>query len=110
MFDPDDSCAMIRYKIGRWADDEKTQLTNINDLPFESNVYVGRDEPMNAPAGFIWVDTSDDVKLITFYIDYYRHPEDHPPSAYVAEEGMTLRDWVNSTYNTDGWICMPMSG
>ena len=41
MFDPDDSCAMIRYKIGRWANNEKTELTNINDLPFEANLmYV----------------------------------------------------------------------
>ena len=41
MFDPDDSCAMIRYKIGRWANNEKTELVNINDLPFEANLmYV----------------------------------------------------------------------
>ena len=60
IFDPDDSCAMIRYKIGRWANEAKTELMNINDLPFESNVYVGRNEPVNAPAGFIWVDMSDE--------------------------------------------------
>jgi hypothetical protein len=41
IFDPDDSCAMIRYKIGRWANNEKTELVNINDLPFEANLmYV----------------------------------------------------------------------
>jgi hypothetical protein len=69
MFDPDDSCAMIRYKIGRWTDNDKTALMNINDLPFESNVYVGRKEPVNVPVGFIWVDTSDDdAQSITFSI------------------------------------------
>ena len=41
IFDPDDSCAMIRYKIGRWANSAKTELVNINDLPFEANLmYV----------------------------------------------------------------------
>ena len=41
IFDPDNSCAMIRYKIGRWANSEKTELVNINDLPFEANLmYV----------------------------------------------------------------------
>lgn len=41
IFDPDDSYAMIRYKIGRWANNEKTELVNINDLPFEANLmYV----------------------------------------------------------------------
>jgi hypothetical protein len=40
MFDPDDSCAMIRYKIGRWANEEKTELVNINNLPFENDIAV----------------------------------------------------------------------
>ena len=111
MFDPDDSCAMIRYKIGRWANSAKTELVNINDLPFESNVYVGRDGPVNAPAGFIWVDTSEDVKLITFYLDIYNNEAYDSNTItetkeYIAEEGMTFRDWVNSSYNTDNWYCL----
>ena len=105
MFDPDDSCAMIRYKIGRWANDEKTELVNINDLPFESNVYVGRDEPLNAPVGFIWVDTSDEVNLISFNIEN-RTVYPYTTSSYQAEEGMTFREWVNSDFNTLGLVCL----
>jgi hypothetical protein len=40
MFDPDESCTMIRYKIGRWANTEKTELININNLPFENDIAV----------------------------------------------------------------------
>lgn len=107
MFDPDDSCAMIRYKIGRWANEDKTVLVNINDLPFESNVYVGRDEPVNAPAGFIWVDTSEDVKLISFTFLYNQGGTYGSVRElnYIAEEGMTFREWVDSQYNTDDWRC-----
>lgn len=102
-------CSQLRYKIGR--KDSNGQLININDLPFESNVYVGRDEPVNVPAGFIWVDTSEDVKLITFSLDiydwdaYYNHTITETKE-YIAEEGMTFRDWVNSSYNTDHWYCL----
>lgn len=62
IYDIDNSengCSQYRYKIGR--KDDNGNLINIKDLPFESNVYVGRNEPMNVPAGFIWVDTSDET-------------------------------------------------
>lgn len=108
MFDPDDSCAMIRYKIGRWANNEKTELVNINDLPFESNVYVGPYEPENAPAGFMWLDTSENDEIIKFYIrhqtpNYY---PDYPTKTYYAEKDMTFREWVQSDYNILGYKCL----
>lgn len=59
IYDIDENCSRLRYKIGQWTNASKTATVNINDLPFESNVYVGADEPLNAPVGFIWVDTSD---------------------------------------------------
>lgn len=102
-------CSQLRYKIGR--KDSNGQLININDLPFESNVYVGRDEPVNAPAGFIWVDTSEDVKLITFSLDIYDinawwAGTITETKTYVAEEGMTFKEWIKSSYNTEPWYCM----
>lgn len=56
-------CSQLRYKIGR--KDSNGQLININDLPFETNLYVGATEPVDAPVGFMWLDTSDEVGDIT---------------------------------------------
>jgi hypothetical protein len=56
IYDVDDTCAYLRYKIGR--KDAEGNLININDLPFVTNIYVGPDEPKNAPIGFIWVETA----------------------------------------------------
>ena len=102
-------CSQLRYKIGR--KDSNGQLININDLPFETNLYVGTTEPVDTPVGFMWLDTSDEVKLITFYLDIYNLDAYNngtitESKEYVAEEGMTFRDWVNSSYNTDHWYCL----
>lgn len=105
-------CSQLRYKIGR--KDSNGHLININDLPFETNLHVGTIEPIDAPVGFMWLDTSDEVELITFSLDIYDADAWWDNSItetkeYVAEKGMTFKDWVKSAYNTDHWACMGYS-
>ena len=41
------------------------------------------------------------LKIINFVINGYRTI---PTTAYQAEEGMTWEQWVNSSYNIDGYV------
>ena len=57
------------------------------------------DAPESLPAGSIYLKVSSltSITLITFTI---------AGTSYQAEEGMTWEQWVNSSYNTDGFICL----
>ena len=48
-------CSQLRYKVGRKVNGE---LVNINDLPFETNIYMGETEPVDAPIGYMWLNNS----------------------------------------------------
>ena len=97
-------CSQLRYKVGR--KDDNDQLININDLPFETNLYVGITEPVDVPVGFMWLDTSDEVKIISFNIEDRTIYPYIITSSYQAEEGMTFREWLNTDYNTLGFMCL----
>ena len=88
-----------RYKIGK--KDAEGNLININNLPFETNIYVGPDEPQNVPVGFIWIDTREENPCFTLlFITGSRSEEGQLSFEY--EEGMTWSDYVNSSYNVLG--------
>jgi hypothetical protein len=51
IYDPDATHPIPRMKIGDGA-------TNVNALPFVSDVYIGPDDP-GVNSGMIWIDTSN---------------------------------------------------
>ena len=51
IYDEDQTHARPRMKIGDGA-------TNVNALPFVSDVYIGTEDP-GVNSGMIWIDTSD---------------------------------------------------
>lgn len=54
-YTPDENNQLTRVKVG----DGKTSVSN---LPFVTkNIYVQSEEPLDAPEGSIWFDTSLDV-------------------------------------------------
>lgn len=81
IYDPDETHPYLRYKRGRIAytydaaeqqwipqtDGNGNVITMLlSDLPFESNIHIGPDEPENAPAGFLWLDTTDTSEIVNF--------------------------------------------
>lgn len=59
------------------------------------------------PDGWTVVNDVEYVKIITFFIEVAIKPEQF--RSYQAEEGMTWEEWVNSSYNTEGYYLMETS-
>lgn len=100
IYDPDDTHPLVRYKRGKIDPNYPGQTLLLNDLDFETNIYIAAIEPQESWAGMLWLDTSDEVELISFAISFYANRIN-----YVAESGMTFREWVDSPYNIDKWRC-----
>lgn len=79
------------------------QISNIPQSGGGANVVISDTEPVDAPAGTIWIDTT---KYIVFYANNSSIVSGYDTVLkYTAEEGMTLREWVHSKYNVDNWRC-----
>ena len=99
IYDPDENHSYIRYKRGNGS-------TSVNNLSFEPYIHIGAEAPANPSVGMLWLETTVDLR---FYLDYYNHEREVVKiEECIAAPGMTFRDWVNSDYNTGGWVCMPL--
>lgn len=70
-------------------------VPTITGMP--KGIYIGTEEPVDLDT-ILWIDTS-----ITFVFSVTREKVSPNDLTYTAEEGMTWGQWVNSTYNVDGW-------
>lgn len=102
IYDPDETHPLVRYKRGRIDPNNPRQTLLVNDLDFETNIYIAAIEPQESWTGMLWLDTSDEVELISFTM---RNIHNGFLVEYVAESGMTFREWVDSPYNIDKWRC-----
>lgn len=97
-------CSALRYKIGKTNSDG--ELININDLPFETNLYIGTEEPLYAPPGFLWVIPDELTRETLLTCIREGGSGDGENKYYEFEPGMTWLEWINSPYNVDNFCAM----
>ena len=86
--------------VDRLAADGTIERVGVN----RGNVFLQSNVPENPAEGDIWLQT--EAELVTFLV---HGPDFDPPVTFEYEEGMTWKEWVESTYNTISFFTIDSS-
>lgn len=93
--------------LNGWVHGVSSTGTFVKNKDAKWNTTPGVLGNSGVPTGWTVVNDGEDVKIITFFIQVdFKNLQFR---SYQTEEGMTWEEWVNSSYNTEGYYLMETS-